>query len=178
MNPFKIDWRPVVGFEGIYSVSACGLIRSEPRQCATKSGGVRDVRQRVLHPKKDPRGYLSVTLFKDGRRHYVRLHIAVLLAFVGPRPAGHEGAHNDGNPSNCALENLRWATHTHNCADKKTHGTLIRGEKHALAKLTEAKVLAIRNDNRLLKHVAADYGVTAACISDIRRGKTWSKPHA
>ena len=41
------------------------------------------------------------------------------------------------------------------------------------ARLTEAQVVAIRRDTRLLKQIAADYHVTMANISKIRRGGNW-----
>ena len=177
-DPFKIDWAPVVGFEGRYSVSTDGRVRSEARQCLTKSGGSRDVTQRELRPTYGPRGYPSVTLFALGVRHYKRVHLLVLEAFIGSAPRGMEGAHNDGNPSNCCLENLRWDTHVGNISDKERHGTLLRGSSHPRAKLTADLVRSIRSDTRLLKEIARDYGVTIGCVSEVRRNKVWRWLHA
>src|SRR4051812_25448733 len=76
---------------------------------------------RKIHPKRDysPKlmksvinnGYHYVTLCGPGK-DYVRLgvHCLVLETFVGPRPRGAYGCHNDGNKSNNALSNLRWDT--------------------------------------------------------------------
>jgi hypothetical protein len=171
-DPFLI-WRPVVGFEGLYSVSNLGDVRSEPRTCATKAGGTRPVVACLLRPTLGTRGYPCVTLFINGKRHYKRVHLLVLEAFIGPQPAGTEGAHNDGNPLNCEAANLRWDTHQGNVADKERHGTLRRGNAHARSKLSEEQVRAIRQDQRLLREIAAEHRVSVSCISDVQRGRVW-----
>lgn len=45
----------------------------------------------------------------------------ILEAFVGPRPPGLEACHNDGNPLNNRLGNLRWDTHESNMEDLRRH---------------------------------------------------------
>src|SRR3546814_16009402 len=65
-------------------------------------------------------------------------------AFVGPRPDGMEVAHNDGDPLNNRLENLRYATPAENTDDKLKHGTLLRGNAVGTAKLTVGDVRFIR----------------------------------
>jgi len=60
-----------------------------------------------------------------------------------------ECCHNDGNPENNYLENLRWDTHQSNIADSLHHGTrskppVHRGETHPKATLTDVEVAKIR----------------------------------
>jgi hypothetical protein len=73
------------------------------------------------------RRYWSVVF--GGTTH--RVHSLMLEAFVGPRPPGLLGLHDDDNPDNNTLPNLRWGTCSqnnldmvangnHNCA-RKTH---------------------------------------------------------
>jgi hypothetical protein len=52
-----------------------------------------------------------------------RVHRLVLEAFVGPCPEGMVGCHNDGDPLNNRLDNLRWDTPSNNERDKWVHGT-------------------------------------------------------
>jgi hypothetical protein len=55
-------------------------------------------------------GHLLYGLYQDGERQCVYEHIAVCLAYHGPKPTPfHEAAHGDGNPQNNSKENLRWA---------------------------------------------------------------------
>ncbi len=49
-----------------------------------------------------------------------------------------------------------------------------RGEAHHLSKLTEKQVLAIREDTRKLREIAADYGVAHQIVSYIKRRETWA----
>ena len=48
-------------------------------------------------------------------------HLLVLEAHVSPRPVGLEGCHNDGDPTNNVVGNLRWDTHSANLLDIARH---------------------------------------------------------
>lgn len=63
---------------------------------------------------------------------------------TGARPTGHHGCHNDGNPNNNKLSNLRWATPKENALDRIRHGNGGAGEKNTQSKLTDQQVAAIR----------------------------------
>lgn len=52
-----------------------------------------------------------------------------MLAFVGPCPDGMEVCHNDGNPENNRVENLRYGTRSDNMRDKRKHGTCYNSNK-------------------------------------------------
>jgi len=156
------EWRNVVGFEGIYEVSNCGQVRS------ILTGKIK----KPTINKNDPRPYLG--LWKNNKSIIVRPHKLVMEAFVGKRPKGMECCHNDGNPQNNDLSNLRWDTSKNNHADKVKHGTTNRGERCGTAKLTQKQVDEIRQDNRLQKLIAADYGVLQNTISRIKTGKRWA----
>ena len=156
------EWRDVVGFEGIYQVSNFGRIRS------VKTGKIKE--QTVQD--NDNRPYLG--LWKNNIQKICRPHKLVMEAFVGIRPQGMECCHNDGNPQNNHLTNLRWDTAKSNQADRVRHGTTNRGEQCGTAKLTLEQVRAIRQDNRLQRIIAAEYGVRDNTISRIKSGKRWT----
>lgn len=78
-------------------------------------------RARKLIGKKAS-AYLSVCLSQPGgRRRNFYVHELVLLAFHGPRPAGFEGCHGDGDSKNNRASNLRWDTPAMNIADRTRH---------------------------------------------------------
>ncbi|WP_248099523.1 HNH endonuclease signature motif containing protein [Corynebacterium kefirresidentii] len=52
-----------------------------------------------------------------------KVHRLVMAAFVGPCPDGMEVCHNDGNPANNYVGNLRYDTHQANYADMFIHNT-------------------------------------------------------
>jgi len=106
-----VEWRPVVGYEGIYDVSAAGQVR---RIIPGRRG--RSVK--VLLPRPGRLGYVSVTLSKGGKSRQMPVHRLVAEAFI-PLPEGGRAenlvVHHVSEPkSDNRVENLRWATHGEN----------------------------------------------------------------
>lgn len=120
------EWRPVVGWEGMYEVSSKGRVRSIPRVIPTVGPQGRRVQRhyRVLRtPQCGSGGYPTVNLARSGDRQKVQtVHTLVLTAFVGPRPDGMEGCHGDGDPTNNRRDNLRWDSQPANGLDRTRHG--------------------------------------------------------
>lgn len=112
------QWKPVVGWEGLYEVSDHGRVRSLDR--ATCKG---QRKGQVLRPFPLDTGHLRVRLSRGGASAGPLIHRLVLEAFLGPCPAGMEGCHGDGNPTNNHVDNLRWATRSENQLDSVAHGT-------------------------------------------------------
>lgn len=120
-------------------------------------------------------GYRRVNLYKDGKRHHKFVHRLILEAFVGPCPDGMEGCHNNGDPADNRLENLRWDTRSCNILDAIRHGTFVdnRGEKNGMAKLNRAQVEEIRCSPEIQRCLANRFGVSRATIGMVRIGKIW-----
>lgn len=140
----KIQWRPVVGYEGMYEVSEAGDVRSLARTKMRRDEVEQVVPGKMLTKHPDRRGYHLVSLTRNHKAVHRRVHRLVLEAFVGPCPEGHEGLHGDGDMHNNRRSNLRWGTRTENVHDSMRHGTLPVGENAAAAKVTERDVRAIR----------------------------------
>ena len=118
------QWRTIPGFDGLYEVSDHGRVRSIGRVVRKANGVLLTVPPKILRSNPPPAGkYHKVGLRKDGRTITITVHRAVLLAFVGPAPAGTEGCHNNGNPGDNRLSNLRWDTRSANNLDAVAHGT-------------------------------------------------------
>ncbi|QEQ94428.1 HNH endonuclease [Mycobacterium phage Leozinho] len=115
------EWRPVVGYEGLYEVSDRGRVRSLDRTIQT-SVDTRSYKGRVLKPQLTL-GYHIVSLTAPGRRRrYAKVHHLVLEAFRCPRVPGMSGCHNNGVKTDNRPENLRWDSHTENMRDTVRHG--------------------------------------------------------
>lgn len=115
-------WLPIPNWEGLYEVSDQGRVRSLDRVVSHAHSGRYTVLGKLLKQGKcGP--YSRVALCRPGERCDMKVHRAVLLAFVGPCPEGREGCHRDGNPGNNTLENLYWGTRSENCLDQVRHGT-------------------------------------------------------
>lgn len=106
-------WRPVTGYEGLYEASNHGRVRSLPRLMTTG---------RIISPVVNSRGYWVVSLSRDGVVKQLALHRVILMSFIGPRPEGMHGCHNNGDKSGNTLGNLRWDTPTENRRDIVRHG--------------------------------------------------------
>lgn len=158
------EWRPVPGYESLYEVSSLGRARSLHRGAP-----------RLLALGPHPGGYRVFHLYRDGVRTSTTLHVAVTLAFHGPRPSpDHEARHLDGHKPNCRADNLAWGTRAENAADMVAHGTRRRGEQMSQAKLTEAAVHAIRaRAGEPQQRLADEFGCTYSNISAIILRKSW-----
>ena len=168
-------WRSVTGFEGRYSVSNLGRVRSEERRVTNStSGGTRRVRERILRTHAATGGYLHVWLCTAGQKASVfKVATLVARAFLGARPEGLDVCHINGVNTDNRVENLRYGTRVQNMQDAARHGTMARGEKQGLSKLTERDVLSIRSDSRLLVEIAKDYGISFQHVSAIKRKASW-----
>lgn len=188
-NHMKEIWKPIPGYEALYEVSNTGHIRTPGRRVFI-SGRKREFWKtypaRTLKAcvrKWQPRGStvvpagLCVHLCRDGVRKMWHVHQLVLLAFVGPRPAGLETRHLDGNAWNNQLSNLCYGTVKENKADMEKHGRSQRGERQWMAKLTAKDVRRIRAlvaAGQMLKQVARMYGISGVHVGRIVQRRVWT----
>ncbi len=160
-------WVPVLGYEGVYEVSIFGRVRRD----ASASPRTEFIKPSTTH------GYLHVSLSKDGVVRTHRLHRLVLSSFCGQEPfPGAHAAHNDGDKTNCALANLRWASPVENQADVDRHGRRCRGEDVYGAVLTEGAVRDIRRrigDGERNPSIARDFKVSISTVHLIRHKRIW-----
>lgn len=99
----------------------------------------------------------------------------------GPIPDGMLICHHCNNPPCCNPAHLFLGSHTDNAYDmynkgRKPFDNYARGESAGGAKLTNFKVLEIRNryaNGEKQTHIAKDYGVTQSAVWAIVSGKTW-----
>lgn len=103
----KEQWQEVEGFEGLYSVSNLGRLRSEARKIVRSDGEVRYLQAKVREIKHDS---LTLTLSKDKKTYCTYIHRLVAQAFI-PNPENHYFVyHIDGNPRNNHASNLMWVS--------------------------------------------------------------------
>lgn len=123
------EWRPVVSYEGWYEVSNRGRVRSINRVGVHPKSGPSKYAGRILKINPRESGHCYVSLARNGLVAVLGVHRLVLEAFVGPCPDGMEGCHNNGDPANNRVENLRWDTHANNMHDVIEHGTSFQAAK-------------------------------------------------
>ena len=114
MSAISMPWIPILGYEGYYSVSHDGTVRSLDRVLTLPNGNTRQVKGKVLSNKINNDGYCFVTLSKDGVSRTKYIHILVAQAFI-PNPDGlPEVNHLDGDKTHNTPDNLEWCTHQQN----------------------------------------------------------------
>lgn len=181
------EWRPVVGYEGIYEVSSIGRVRSVDRAIVQDPGRwgspvKKNLKGKILSLASNPacHGALFAHMYKDGVMKNVPVSRMVAEAFIGPCPEGMtDCCHNDGDNNNNTPDNLRWDTRAGNLADMHKHGTVMRGEKNPSSNLNEFQVRVIKrvlsSDNRrgVGRFLGSIFGLDEKHVSLIKRGACW-----
>ena len=182
-------WKPIEGFPG-YDVSNMGRVRTywrtsgSGRSCVngqirgswTQVIGVTP-RLRKLYTDKD--GYKTLTLRANDRDYMSRVHQLVGRAFVvNNRPnTAIIPNHINNVPGDNRHNNLSWMTISENTFYGNEIGVGMRGERHGMARLTEASVLEIRakvkNHEDAIRY-ASKFGCTYQNIDRIIQRKTWA----
>jgi hypothetical protein len=155
----------VSGWTG-YSVGTNGSLWSH------RIGGV----WRRLSPKRDTRGRLQVTLCNNGLTDDVFIHQLVLNAFVGPRPEGLQGCHNNDDHKDNRIVNLRWGTPESNYRDRDRNGKTARGSRAGQSKISESQVLEIRRLAAMgvgRRKLGRLFGIADTTAKSVVKRKSW-----
>lgn len=155
-------WKPVIGWEDCYQVSNLGRVKSE---------------YQILKPKKGNQPYYSVSLSREGKVDFRRIHRLVAQAFV-PNPEGKGVVdHIDNNKLNNMVDNLQWMTVKENTSKAFSEGRMPTGEQVLGSKLTKVKVLEIKalyNLGDITQALLGEqFGVSRQQISKIVNNKQW-----
>jgi hypothetical protein len=194
------EWRPVVGYEGLYSISNLGRVRGEVDVCNRKYK-----KGRILSPRLSNVGYYQVSLFIKGKGKTRTIHQLVAVAFIGPRPKGLYINHKDACKANNRPENLEYCTPRENLQHASRLGLMrsgdkhpsrlhpetraygdkngarkhpermSRGEKNGWAKIKDAdvpRIFELKRKGLSSADIAPLFGVSSSCIRRIVRGET------
>ena len=118
------EWRPVVGYEGIYEVSNLGRVKRILCGRGTKGGILSQGVRKCLYGTGTTR-YNHVVLSYMGKTETKTVHRLVAEAFI-PNPDGKRTVnHKDGDGENNIVSNLEWATQS----EQELHKWHILGHK-------------------------------------------------
>ena len=93
--------KDIKGYEGLYAVTSCGRVWSYKRQ-------------KFLTPSTNEKGYLYVSLYKNGEHKRCRIHRLIAEAYL-PNPNNlPQINHKDENKANNCLQNLEWCNAKYN----------------------------------------------------------------
>lgn len=178
-------WVPIPNYEGYYEISNLGRIKRLQRTIPCCYNSTKTVRNRILQQELTKRGYLRVSIFKEGVKEKRFVHSLVLKAFVQNPENKETTNHINGVKSDNRVENLEWATQSENCLHAyrtglaklqtgvKSHRYGKRGAQSALskpvAKMTKDFVFIKKYESILL--AAEDNNVFPGNISKVCYGK-------
>lgn len=166
-------WKPVSGYENVYSVSNFGNVRRELPARGAKAG-------KLIRLQKSGVGYLNANLSFLGIVKTNKVHSLVAEAFIGPRPVGFEVNHLDGVKTNNHDNNLSYVSPGDNIRHAVKTGLFNNGgENHYGAKLTWDDVRSMRKAYAVgkitQKVLATQYSIGADEVSRIINFKRWKK---
>jgi len=160
------QWKPVVGYEGLYEVSDLGRVRRSAPGRGTRVG-------RMLRPyASKPDGCPTVMLTRGGRYRPHDVHCLVARAFLG----GRGEAHRVRDRVDPRLSNLVMVTHQERQDMLALAGRLGNGERQPNAKLTVEKVREIRRlaaTGVAQRRIAAIFGISQPHAERVANGKSW-----
>ncbi len=180
------EWKDIAEVKNIYQSSNLGRIKSLDRVMTSKIGVKRFYKGKILAQVFNDKGYLMVGLSLDTKHQSKSVARLVAIAHI-PNPdnlpeVNHCGLLPNGKEGN-KLDNravsLKWSTSSENSQHSIDNGlqAVIRGEDHICAKLTETKVIEIRNTFATTTisytKLGEQYGVSAATIRDAILRNTW-----
>lgn len=134
------EWRPVVGYEGLYEVSSYGRVRSLPNRGTPGKYN----NGKIKIPQKRGR-YLYVRLCKDGKGTAFSIHRLVAVAFI-PNPLNLPCVdHIDTDCHNNCVSNLRWVTHSENSRNPLTLKHMVENRDAKGGKRASQKTYVYKN---------------------------------
>lgn len=138
MGVYQIEeWKPVVGYEGLYEVNNTGRVRSTFRYC-------RELKQ------SQRTTYRMVQLWKNHIGKNKSVHRLVAEAFIPNDNNYPQVNHKDENKFNNNVSNLEWCTASYN----QRYGTIIERRRRNTDYYSEKRITAcIRNGHACGKPV-------------------------
>lgn len=155
MNDFEtMEWRDVIGYEGLYQVSENGYILSTVRK-----------KHIILKPKLDKYGYLTINLYKNGIRKTHKIHRLVAAAFLEDFDESLCVNHKNELKYDNRVENLEVCTIDYN----NNYGT--RNDRSAEAHKKKVRCVELDMEFDSLLDAAAYVGASFQNISACLRGR-------
>ena len=153
-------WKPIVGYEEIYAVSSLGRVKNLTRGKIRKLGD-------------NTKGYLRVSLSKDGQSKFFSVHRLVATAFVSNPGDLPQVNHKNGVKTDNRAENIEWI----GISENQKHSYEVLKRKSPRSELNSSQVLEIdrllEQGTSSIEEIAKNYGVPRRIIVNIETGKNY-----
>ena len=114
------EWKDIPGYLGYYQISNLGRVKSLNRTIVYSpskfypNGRVRVLKEKILTPSVDKKGYEFVQLFINGNYRSKKIHRLVAEVFISNPNNLEQVNHKDENKKNNKVSNLEWCTLIYN----------------------------------------------------------------
>lgn len=174
-----------------YEISDNGSVRTIPHNVLKSNGKNHTIKQTVLKPAIDNKGYFRCAIIVGKKLTTFKVHRLVAECFCENPNCYPQVNHIDGNKLNNNVVNLEWCTNSQNVQHAfdtgltkniyqpvKDKSNFTRGEKQVAAKLTYDKVseaIEIRKTGLSYQKIADQFGVNKKTIIQAIKGISWKK---
>ena len=162
------QWKPVIGYEGLYEVSNIGRVKSIERTLTRKNGSLLPIPEKMLSirvgkkTERHPMPRLYAELWKDNARKACIVARLVCIAFNPNNDNKPQVNHKDGNSANNNADNLEWVTARENNVHALKNNLVSRPKKKVRGvHLTNGETLEFES----LTKAAEFMGVTKNAIN-------------
>lgn len=176
----KEIWKPVVGYEGLYSVSSFGRIKSHDKIIYAGRNYQPKLRKGIiLKQGTHGGGYATVGLCKDSKPKSFLVHRLVAFAFHNRGDNEKlEVNHIDAVKKNNNYKNLEWVTSSENTIHGLKMGIMntCKGSNRPNAVIDELKVKEIKElikKGFTDKQIADKFSLGKGIVYPIRKNKSW-----
>lgn len=159
-----------------YSITKSGDVFSHRRRFGKGKGNGGGVvidpdYSRKMNPFFGHGRYVYVSISTKRGQRVIPVHLLLLDAFVGPRPAGQETRHLDGNPENNSLDNICYGTRKMNSEDRVRHGRQ-RG-REILNRIQVVNIRSLREQGVAVTAIAKRHSISETCARDVINQRTY-----
>lgn len=138
----KEEWKPVVGYEGLYEVSNLGRIKSVER-VVRRGRYSHKVKECIKTQVLNTNGYPCVSLCKNGKSRQKTIHQLIANAFINNPLNLPEIDHKNADRTDYSIDNLQWVTHRENMNNpiSKQRILINSNTKEAVRKMIESRII-------------------------------------
>lgn len=147
LNIFNLPgeiWKDVISYKGVYQVSNLGRLKCLPKPTLFNRGR----KEKILRPRRGPKGYILISLYKNGIENYVMLHRLIAQAFIfNTNPTLlNQINHKNGIKDDNRVENLEWSNNSLNQKHAFRMGlqSSRKGVDNNLSRFKECEIKEIR----------------------------------
>lgn len=184
-GPLMEEWRDVVDFENIYSVSNYGVLKSKARLVTanyTYPSGKQSIKsiprkEVIRNLKTGNRGYWDLHLSEDNRKLGTTLHRVMCMAFI-PNPQNKEFVnHKNSIRDDKFISNFEWSTPKENIQHAVKYSAAFnnRSQLYKL-KFSESDFYEIKDLLKMKisqKFIAKKYNISTQTVSLINVGRSY-----